>query len=37
MILKEINKGFNVDSIKLIKYEKIKNSINITKKSHYEN
>ena len=37
MIIKEINKGINITSHKLIKNEKIKHSINIAKKSLYEN
>ena len=37
MIIKEINKGINIASCKLIKNEKIIHSINIVKKSLYEN
>ena len=37
MIIKEINKGINIASHKLIKNEKLKHSINIGKKSLYEN
>lgn len=37
MIIKEINKDTNIASHKLIKNEKIKHSINIDKKSLYEN
>ena len=37
MIIKEINKGINIASHKLIKNGKIKQSINIAKKSLYEN
>ena len=37
MIIKEINKSVNIASHKLIKNKKIKHSINIAKKSLYEN
>ena len=37
MIIKEINKGINIASHKLIKNERIKHAINIDKKSLYEN